>query len=61
MRKTIKESRPVDAEEWALRQASFIAEQHMPDAGFEAQSDLMADIAEALTNVKKLWDAGGPN
>jgi hypothetical protein len=54
--KAVKMSRPVNAEEWAMRQASAIAEKHMPDAGFEAQSDLMADIAEALTHVKRSWD-----
>lgn len=58
--KAVKMSRPVDAEEWAMRYASAIAEKHMPDAGFEAQSELMADIAEALTKVKKTWDVGGP-
>ena len=56
--KVVKMGRPTDAEEWAMRQASSLAEKHMPDADFETQSALASDIAEALTSVRRLCHMG---
>lgn len=45
-----------NAEDWALRWASQIVEKHMPGADFKTQAALSADVAEALTHVKRSWD-----
>lgn len=54
--KAIEMGRDTDAEEWAMRWASQIAEKHLPAADFKIQSALTSDIAEALTHVKRSWD-----
>lgn len=56
--KVVKASRPVQAEEWAMRQASAIADKHMAGATIEKQWELSADIAEALTQVRALCHLG---
>lgn len=53
--KAISMSRPVQAEEWAMRQASAITEKHLPDMPMEKQWELSADIAEALTRIRQLY------
>jgi hypothetical protein len=54
--KAISMSRLVDAEEWAMRQADAIADKHMPEASQEKRWELAADIAEALTRTKRLFE-----
>jgi hypothetical protein len=49
--KAISMSRPVKAEEWAMRQASAIVEKHMPDVPIEKQWELSADIAEGPADL----------
>lgn len=56
--KVIQAGRPTNAEEWAMRQGSAIAEKHLPSADFLTQSALASDIAEALTSVRHLCRAG---
>jgi hypothetical protein len=49
-------SRPVQAQEWAMRQASGIVEKHFPEMPMEQQWVVSADIAEALTQVRYMFD-----
>lgn len=56
--KVVAAGRPTDAEEWAMRQGSAMAEKHLPDADFQTQSALASDIAEALTAVRRLCNTG---
>ena len=56
--KVVEAGRPTDAEEWAMRQGSAIAEKHLPNAPFKVQCDLASDIAEALTSVRRLCNIG---
>ncbi len=56
--KAIAMSRPMNAEEWAVRQASALVEKHFPDLPLEKQWETSADIAEALTSVRFLCHQG---
>lgn len=54
--KAVSMSRPVQAQEWAMRQASAIVEKHFPDMPMEKQWEVSADIAEALTQVRFMFE-----
>ena len=56
MIKAISMSRPVQAQEWAMRQASAIVEKHFPEMPLEKQWEISADIAEALTQTRFIFD-----
>lgn len=54
--KAVSMSRPVQAEEWAMRQASSLVDKHFPELALEKQWELAADIAEALTRTRHIFD-----
>ena len=54
--KAVSMSRPVQAQEWAMRQASAIVEKHFPDMPMEKQWEISADIAEALTRTRFMFE-----
>jgi hypothetical protein len=54
--KAVAMSRPVQAEEWAMRQASSIVGKHFPDMPIEKQWEVSADIAEAFQMVRMMFD-----
>lgn len=54
--KAVAMSRPVQAEEWAMRQASSLVEKHLPDMPLEKQWEISADIAEALTRTRYMFE-----
>jgi len=55
--KAVSMSRPVQAQEWAMRQASAIVGKHLPDVPLEKQWEISADIAEALTQTRFIFES----
>ncbi len=53
-----KVSRPIAAEEWAIRRGASIASAHIPDAEWEKRTALAADIAEALQSIRNACNQG---
>lgn len=59
--KAVEESRPVQAQEWALRWADGIAEKHLQDLPQSKRFAVAADIAEALQMSRLIFeDASKP-
>lgn len=52
----VKVGRAVDAETWAIYQGIEIAKKHIPNGSFEQQDALCADIAEALTRTRRVFE-----